>query len=303
MAGSGTVTLSGDNTYTGGTVLDGGVLDFANGSLPFSTTAPDITFAGGTLQWAPGNTEDVSAGIAPVAAGETISLDTNGNNVTLASPLSGDGGLTAVGTGTLTLTAANTYAGGTDVEDGTVVAGSSSALGTGSLTMADGTALVGSGGNETVFGAVTISGNVTLVSQGSNTLTFTGPIELGSNPLTVTGLGEVVLAGQVSVNDGLTKLGCGTLVLAGDNAYTGGTTVNGGVLDVAAPSALPGYDTSGAVSVSSGGGLAVYVGGTNDWSLADLAILWSHATFVSGMRWDWTPSTATSLTPAASRAA
>ena len=140
MAGSGTVTLSGDNTYTGGTVLDGGVLDFANGSLPFSTTAPDITFAGGTLQWAPGNTEDVSAGIAPVAAGETISLDTNGNNVTLASPLSGDGGLTAVGTGTLTLTAANTYAGGTDVEDGTVVAGSSSALGTGSLTMADGTA-------------------------------------------------------------------------------------------------------------------------------------------------------------------
>ena len=141
---------------------------------------------------------------------------------------------------------------------------------------------MGSGGSETVLGAVTISGNVTLVSQGSNTLTFTGPIELGSNPLTVTGLGEVVLAGQVSVDDGLTKLGCGTLVLAGDNAYTGGTTVDGGVLDVAAPSALPGYDTSGAVSVSSGGGLAVYVGGTNDWSLADLAILWSHATFVSG---------------------
>ena len=51
-----------------------------------------ITFAGGTLQWATGNTQDVSSGLAAIPAGQTVTLDTNGNNVAFATAVGGSGG-------------------------------------------------------------------------------------------------------------------------------------------------------------------------------------------------------------------
>ena len=61
-SGSGLVTLTGANTYTGGTNIGNGVFEgtlaFANGSLG---TTGNITFNGSVLQWLPGNTQDVSA--------------------------------------------------------------------------------------------------------------------------------------------------------------------------------------------------------------------------------------------------
>ena len=59
--GSGTLTLTGANTYTGGTNIGNGsevTLAFANGSLG---TTGNITINGSVLQWLPGNTQDVSA--------------------------------------------------------------------------------------------------------------------------------------------------------------------------------------------------------------------------------------------------
>ena len=111
--------LTGSNAYTGGTQLNGGVLGFAASALPFSTSPPNIAFGGGTLQWAAGNTQDVSAGIAFIPAGQAANIDTNGNSVTFASSLSGDGGLTKVGAGMLTLAASNSFAGTTNVNGGT----------------------------------------------------------------------------------------------------------------------------------------------------------------------------------------
>ena len=55
-------------------------------------------------------------------------LDTNGNNVTFASPSSGNGGLTKYGAGTLTLTVSNSYAGRTAVNGGTLLATTTAAL-------------------------------------------------------------------------------------------------------------------------------------------------------------------------------
>ncbi len=66
-AGSGSLVLGGANTYSAGTALDQGVLNFAAGTLPHGTAS--IHFYGGTLQWAAGNSQDISAGIAPIAAG------------------------------------------------------------------------------------------------------------------------------------------------------------------------------------------------------------------------------------------
>ena len=61
-----------------------------------------VTLNGGSLQWATGNTTDISARLGALGAGGG-SFDTNGNNVTLASAIGGAGGLTKQGTGTLIL--------------------------------------------------------------------------------------------------------------------------------------------------------------------------------------------------------
>ena len=116
--GSGTVTLgSTNNTYSGGTTLDAGTVYFAAGALPLSPGS--ITFNGGTLWWESGNTEDVSAAIAPIATGVTASLRMPGS-VSFATAISGGGGLRKLGIGTLYLTVANSYSGGTTIGQGTL---------------------------------------------------------------------------------------------------------------------------------------------------------------------------------------
>jgi fibronectin-binding autotransporter adhesin len=99
---AGTLILTGNNSYTGGTLLDSGTLGFANGSL--GTGTGTVQFTGGALRWESGNTQDVSGKFAPIADGAVAQLDTNGNNVTLASAITGTGGIAKLGTGTLTLT-------------------------------------------------------------------------------------------------------------------------------------------------------------------------------------------------------
>ena len=65
-ANAGTQVVSGVNTYTGGTLLNGGVLNFTAGAVPLLSPT-SISFGGGALQYAAGNTQDVSAYIAPIA--------------------------------------------------------------------------------------------------------------------------------------------------------------------------------------------------------------------------------------------
>ena len=102
-----------------------------------------IHFNGGTLQYASGNTQDVSSAMGPISAAQAASIDTNGNTVTLGAGLSAAGGglfvgnggasgafsgtiqnfsgaaaLYKTGSGMLTLSGNNTYAGGTTVSGG-----------------------------------------------------------------------------------------------------------------------------------------------------------------------------------------
>ena len=62
----------------------------------------------------------MSASIGSVDSGESAILDTNGNDVTFATALTGDGGLVKIGDGTLTLSVANSYLGATVVGGGTL---------------------------------------------------------------------------------------------------------------------------------------------------------------------------------------
>ena len=128
--GVGTMNLTGANTYTGPTALNGGIL--ALGSAGALGTTGAISFAGGTLQFSAANTADYSARFSG-AASQAYSLDTNGQTVTLATALTSAGGaLTKLGKGTLNLTAAQDY-GTLNASGGTT--NLSSTLGTGSSTL------------------------------------------------------------------------------------------------------------------------------------------------------------------------
>jgi len=110
--GAGTLTLSAVNTYSGGTSVTGGLVNFAAGNNLGSGT---ITLNGGGLQWATGNTTDISSRLSAIG-GAGATFDTNGNNVTFATGLGGTGGFTKQGNGTLTLDGtANAYTGATTV--------------------------------------------------------------------------------------------------------------------------------------------------------------------------------------------
>ena len=92
-----------------------------------------ITLNGGGLQWAAGTTTDISSRLALGAAGATF--DTNGNNVTFATGLTGAGGITKAGAGMLTLGATNTYAGGTTVTGGLINFTAAGNFGSGQITL------------------------------------------------------------------------------------------------------------------------------------------------------------------------
>jgi len=155
------LTLTGTNTFTGGTTVTGGYVVFnalANfGAGTGSGASPgsgSVTLNGGGLRWASGNTADVSGNLAALGA-SGAKFDTNGNNVTFSTALSGTGALTKEGTGTLTLSGTNTYSGATTISAGELKLNGSA---TSSAFTVSGGILSGNG----TVGALTIGSGGTL---------------------------------------------------------------------------------------------------------------------------------------------
>ena len=98
--GDGTLVLNLPTAYSGSTIIQGGTLSFASAGLG---AGGNLVFQGGTLAYLAGNTDDISARIHHSQS--PISIDTGGNNVLFATPLSSDNsaGLTKLGSGTLSL--------------------------------------------------------------------------------------------------------------------------------------------------------------------------------------------------------
>ena len=208
-AGVGTLILTGNNSYAGGTTITGGFINF-NSANSFGSGL--ITINGGGLQWATGNSADISAQLAAFGAGGAT-FDTNGNNVTLAASLSGPGGLTKTGAGTMTLSGVNSYQGGTAINGGTVAVTADANLGAAAGGLAFG------GGTLQFLSGFTTNRTVTLSAGG-------GTFDTNGNNAT--------LAGAIGGAGGLTKVGAGTMTLSGASTYLGGTTVNAGTLQAGA---------------------------------------------------------------------
>ncbi len=268
-SGAGTLALTAANTYSGGTTLNAGVLSFANTALG----AGNITFGGsGTLQWNGANTQDVSSTIQAIGSGITATFDTNGNNVTLAAVLGGNGAIAKIGAGALTLTGGNTFAGGATQSAGQLNINNATAIGSGTLTIGGGTIDNTSGGAITLSNnnAVTISGSFTFT--GSNALNLgTGGVLLAGNKTIAANASTLTLGGVVS--DGgngfsLSKAGGGTLTLNGANTLSGGVTTSNGTLNLGNAGAI-GSGTftinGGAIDNTSGSAMTLTGNDTQVW--------------------------------------
>jgi outer membrane autotransporter protein len=206
--GSGILALTGPSTYSGGTTVSGGLINFMAANN-FGTG--NILLNGGGLQWATGNTLDISPMLAPLgASGGTF--DTNGNNVTVASVISGAGALTKQGNGILTLTANNSYAGGTTVTGGLINFNSASNFGSSMVTLSGG-------------GLQWASGSTADISS------KLAPLGAGGGIFDTNG-NNVTFASGLSGTGGLAKQGLGILNLTGNSTYSGGTAVLAGTLAV-----------------------------------------------------------------------
>ncbi|MEI7732451.1 MAG: autotransporter-associated beta strand repeat-containing protein [Verrucomicrobiota bacterium] len=166
--GTGTLTLSGINTYSGGTTNASGILNI-NADAALGAPAPLVFSGNSTLQ---------EAGSLVLSAGRTIAIangviatnDDQGFPVTINAPITGAGGLTKVGIGTLNAGGVNTYTGPTVITAGIMVI-STGHKGGGSFTVNDGAELAV---QTLVNGAFVPLSNLTLGSgAGATTLTFT----------------------------------------------------------------------------------------------------------------------------------
>ncbi len=288
MNGAGTLVLTGNDTYTGGTVISAGTLQIGAGGTSGSVTG-DIT--------------DNSA----------LVFDRS-DSVTSSGTISGSGTLEQAGGGTLTLSGANAYAGGTTLSSGTIEIGNDSALGTGSLSMAAGTTLSfngdytiandiaikgdpyftpSSGHTDTISGVISdgssagtleMNGAGTLILTGTDTYTggtviSTGTLQLGAGGTSGSVTGDIIdnsalvfdrsdsvtSSGTISGSGTLEQAGGGTLTLSGANAYAGGTTLSSGTIEIGNDSALG----TGSLSMAAGTTLSF----NGDYTIAnDIAI-------------------------------
>ncbi len=215
--GTGTWTLSGINSYTGGSVITQGTVNFANANALGSSGT--VRVSGGTLQWGSGVTTDLSSRLT-LTAGSVATFDTNGNDVSfgsaVVSTLSADtipvqsGGLIKAGVGKLTLSADATYTGATAINVGTLQIGAGGT--TGSISTTSG-----------------ITNNSILSINRSNALTL-----------------GVAIDGSGAVN----QIGAGTTTLTAANSYSGLTTISAGTLALGAAGTI---DSSSGVYLDHGG--------------------------------------------------
>ena len=254
---SGTLTLIGNNTYSGGTTIDDGYIYVGS--------------------WGPAST--LGTGNVVNNAGLCFA---NSDVATIGNSISGSGWITKTGTGTIILTGTNTYTYGTTVYNGTlsvdcIADSGTSRLGdSGYLQISPMATLKYTGSGASTTGRRVLNdypGGTIDVTQATGSLAFTtgystveGVTKNGPGTLTIAC--PITDGAAIVVNDGI-------LNLAGSNTYTGGTTVNAGMLVAATPAALPGYDSPGDVVVN-GGAVGGRIG-TGGWSETDFATLRANA--------------------------
>ena len=240
QSGPNSITLTGNNSYTGGTTNSSGVLYVGNGG-----TSGNLG-TGGVLN------------NSSIVFNRTDTL-TDGNVI------SGTGSLTQNGTGTLILTGNSTYTGGTTISHGVLQLGNGGASGSVLGSILDNSSLVFNR-SDIVTNVNFISGTGSLTQTGAGTVILTsnqtytggttishGTLQLGNGGTSGSVLGaildnsslvfnrsDIVTNGNVISGSGsLTQAGSGTIIIsATNNTYTGGTTISHGWLQLGSNNVL-----------------------------------------------------------------
>ena len=263
--GLGSGSTGGNNTFTGGFVLNSGSVQlhglagvntqFGTGTLTLnggslnSENFADRTLANAVILGGDVDLNASSAGNRSITYGGGVTLTGNRTltttNTVRAGVISGvinDGGngygFTKAGAGQLSLTAANTYSGTTTVSAGTLALGHVNALQNSTLD-------TGASGAQVVSFSVVGTNTYNIGGlQGSDALA------MGANTLSVGSKNtDTVYSGDLSGTGRLTKVGTGTLTLAGNTTYTGLTTVSAGTLLI---SSTGGINSTGGTTLTGG---------------------------------------------------
>lgn len=239
----GTLVLSGNNTYSGGTDIRGGVLAVSSDANLGETTGA-VTLNGGALA----STASFTSGrtVNLVQAGEIIVA--GNTELTLSGSVAGSGELLKSGAGTLILTGTNSYA-DTRVESGTLIGNTDSISGP---LLNNASVVFDQAADATYAGQITGRGNIS--KRGSAALTLSGisrhiwRIEdgtlissaeryLGNTQIDAAGTlrfdqaADATYAGVLSGSGAFAKTGAGQLNLTGNSsAFTGHTQVQSGTL-------------------------------------------------------------------------
>ncbi|MBA4791705.1 MAG: autotransporter-associated beta strand repeat-containing protein [Rhizobiales bacterium] len=244
---AGTLTFSAVNSYSGGTDISGGAVLNVSQDANLGAASGALGLGGGTLA---ADASFSSARTVTLTGGGTVSV-ASGASLTLTGAIQEQSAAALVksGAGTLILTGANTYSGGTQISTGTLSVSSDGNLGatSGGVSM-DGAVLAATGSFSSAR-AITLgaSGGAIAVS-GGETLTLSGALS-GTGALSLTGTGTLALTGASAIS-GTVTVASGTLALYGGALSSGGLTVNSGAT-------LTGYGTlSSAVTLLSGATLS-----------------------------------------------
>jgi autotransporter-associated beta strand protein len=320
ITGAGTIALTGSNPMTGSvSIIGGGSLSVpaigpalgamsrvgmggsgGTGRLIYTGSGENstriFTFQGGF--GSPGMILDQSGSGLLKLTGNTASIASVAKTLTLQGSTAGSGEFAGVisnggsttslvksGSGTWTLSGANTYSGTTSLESGTLAIGHDAALGTGTLDLRGGSIRSSDATARSIGNPVSMSAD-TLFS-GSGDLIFTGPVNAGTLAKTFTiQNSRTRFNGVISGSGARTKSGPGILVLGGANTYTGATTVAAGTLELNGSLAA-----ASTVTVASGA------------SLTGTGSIKGSTTFAAGSRLLWSlaanSSSAATLTAAA----
>ncbi|MBZ9850374.1 autotransporter-associated beta strand repeat-containing protein [Mesorhizobium sp. CA14] len=243
---AGVTTLTGNSTLNVGCLANGG----DNSDIGTSGNAStNLVFSNGLLNYT-GATVATDRGFTLQGGTGAIGVANAATTLTFSGLATGLGTLRKDGPGTLILSGTNDYSGGTTITGGILRAGSTSAFGTGAMTVNNGATLDLAGNNNTVLG-----------------LNGGGSVTLGSGTLTLSDGFNLTFSGAMSGAGGLVKNGTRTQTLSGcSNSYDGSTAINGGVLAVTClnnggVASSIGDSSAAATNLVLNGGTLQYIGG------------------------------------------